>query len=240
MPYPYSLGSKRFSQRAPGAPHDPKRPNPAAPLANTRHEQFCQSCALGMGSSAAYRAAYACSQKSSEANGPRLIGVARIRARISWLKSIAARDTAFTLERLIAAAEQARRHAHEAGQLTAAVLAVKELGILTGLRVEQREVRTARLEDMSTSELLAIAASGRKTDRKTALEASAETPMITDTSTSSVRDGPSHQPQSQAGAEAPAEEDPTPPGMDRPPRPEGRPGSPLSRTDCAGERGEGG
>jgi hypothetical protein len=156
---------------------------------------------------------------------------------LTWIKEAAARDTAWNLERLIAAAEQARRHAHEAGQLTAAVLAVKELGILTGLRVEQREVRTARLEDMSTSELLAIAASGRNTDRKTALEVGAETPMITDTSEASVRDGPSAEPQAGGQAEAPAEEDPTPPGMDRPPRPEGRPGSPLSRTDCAGERG---
>jgi hypothetical protein len=190
-----------------------------------------------MAPSAAYRAAYpASSKRSAESAAPRLSALVRIRARISWLQSIAARDTAFTLERLIAAAEQARRHAHEAGQLTAAVLAVKELGILTGLRVEQREVRTARLEDMSTSELLAIAASGRKTDRKTALEAGAETPMITDTSTSSVRDGPSRLPQAEASAEAPAEEDPTPPGMDRPPRPEGRPGSPLPPTDCAGER----
>jgi hypothetical protein len=237
MPYPYSLGSKRFSQRAPGAPHDPKRPNPAAPLANGQHEQFAQSCALGMAPSAAYRAAYpASSKRSAESAAPRLTALVRIRARISWLKSIAARDTAFTLERLIAAAEQARRHAHEAGQLTAAVLAVKELGILTGLRVEQREVRTARLEDMSTSELLAIAASGRQTDRQTALAVDVEKPMITDTSRVSSAEGPSAQPEAEAEAEAPAEKDPTPRGMDRPPRPEGRPGSPLSRTDCAGER----
>jgi len=113
---------------------------------------------------------------------------------------------------------------------------VKELGILTGLRVEQREVRTARLEDMSTSELLAIAASGRQTDRQTALAVDVEKPMITDTSRVSSAEGPSAQPEAEAEAEAPAEKDPTPRGMDRPPRPEGRPGSPLSRTDCAGER----
>jgi len=210
--------------------------NPADPLDNPRHERFCQHASVGMNTTAAYRATYGCSQKSAETNGPALMGIARVRARVGHLRAVAARDTAFTLERLIAAAEQARRHAHEAGQLTAAVLAVKELGILTGLRVEQREVRTARLEDMSTSELLAIAASGRKTDRKTALEASAETPMITDTSEASVGDGPSHQPEGQAGAEAPAEEDPTPRGMDRPQAPEGRPGSPLTPTNRAGER----
>jgi len=218
------------------ASQDVAEPNPAIPLANGRQERFCQCCALGMNPTAADRSAYGCSQTSAEAAAPRLLGVVRVNARVMRLKAEAARDTAFTLERLIAAAEQARRHAHEAGQLTAAVLAVKELGILTGLRVEQREVRTARLEDMSTSELLAIAASGRKTDRKTALEAGVETPMITDTSTSSVRDGPSHQPEGQAGAEAPAEEDPTPRGMDRPQAPEGRPGSPLTPTNRAGER----
>jgi hypothetical protein len=221
------------------APQSPTEPDPSLPLVNPRWERFCQCCALGMSPTAAYRSAYGCAQKSAEAHAPRLVAYGSVTARLTWIKEAAARDTVWSLERLIAAAEQARRHAHEAGQLTAAVLAVKELGILTGLRVEQREVRTARLEDMSTSELLAIAASGRKTDRKTALEASSETPMITDTSTSSVGDGPSHQPQGQAGAEAPAEEDPTPPGMDRPPRPEGRPGSPLSPTDCAGERGGG-
>ena len=213
--------------------------NPADPLDNPRHERFCQHASVGMNTTAAYRATYGCSQKSAETNGPALMGIARVRARVGHLRAVAARDTAFTLERLIAAAEQARRHAHEAGQLTAAVLAVKELGILTGLRVEQREVRTARLEDMSTSELLAIAASGRGVKGGVALEAGAETPMIADTSRVSSAEGASAEPEAEVKAEAAAEEDPTPRGMDRPPRPEGRPGSPLSPTDCAGERGEG-
>jgi hypothetical protein len=137
----------------------PKPSDPSHPLHDEQHELFACTCALG-GSN--ITDAYAKAGFARHwSNAKRLHQDLRVQARIAWLRAEAAKATVWDLKKLIAAADEARRKAVELGQLTAAVLAVKEIGILTGLRVEQREVRTARLEDMSTSELLAIAAMAR-------------------------------------------------------------------------------
>jgi hypothetical protein len=129
--------------------------DPSLPLANGKHEAFAHECILRSSVLDAYeRAGYV----PHATNAHRLSQDQRVRARILWLRAQAAQAAQWNLEKLIAAADEARLHAHERGQLTAAVLAVRELGILTGLRVEQREVKTRRLEDLSTSELRAIAA----------------------------------------------------------------------------------
>jgi hypothetical protein len=136
-----------------------KLTDPSLPLANGKHEAFAHECILRSSVLDAYeRAGYV----AHATNAHRLNQDQRVRARILWLRAQAAQAAQWDLEKLIAAADEARLHAHERGQLTAAVLAVQELGILTGLRVEQRKVmKTQRLEDMSTSELLAIAAMAR-------------------------------------------------------------------------------
>jgi hypothetical protein len=137
----------------------PKPSDPSLPLHDEQHELFCHACVLGsLNITDAYAKAGFARHWS---NAKRLHQDPRVQARIAFLRAEAAKAAVWDLEKLIAAADEARRQAVELGQMTAAVLAVKELGILTGLRVEQREMRTARLEDMSTSELLAIAAGAR-------------------------------------------------------------------------------
>jgi hypothetical protein len=65
-----------------------------------------------------------------------------------------------TVESLISEAEQARRGAMEAGQYAAAVVAVKEKGVLSGRRVERRESglsgEFADLENMTRRHFFAI------------------------------------------------------------------------------------
>ena len=52
---------------------------------------------------------------------------------------MAAQRAAITKEKLIEWADEIRREAKEAGQYSAAIAALKEIGILTGLRIERSE-----------------------------------------------------------------------------------------------------
>jgi hypothetical protein len=73
-----------------------------------------------------------------------------IRARVAQINAarwsqeraaaaVAVERAAITKEALIAKAEEVRVQAMEKGQFSAAVAALKELGILTGLRIERSE-----------------------------------------------------------------------------------------------------
>lgn len=66
-----------------------------------------------------------------------------------------------TLEHLIAKAEQALAIALQNQQASAAIAAIKEIGVLSGLRVEKREHMRASASDLSDDELADIARSGR-------------------------------------------------------------------------------
>ncbi len=66
-----------------------------------------------------------------------------------------------TIEHLIAKAEQALAIALQNQQASAAIAAIKEIGVLTGLRVEKREHLGASASDLSDDELAEIARSGR-------------------------------------------------------------------------------
>lgn len=65
-----------------------------------------------------------------------------------------------TLEDLIAKAEQALAIALQNQQASAAITAIKEIGVLTGLRVEKREHMSGNVSDLSDDELTDIARSG--------------------------------------------------------------------------------
>jgi hypothetical protein len=54
-------------------------------------------------------------------------------------RGLAAQRTGVTKEKLIAWADEIRHEAKERGQFSAAIAAVKEIGILTGLRIERSE-----------------------------------------------------------------------------------------------------
>jgi hypothetical protein len=65
-----------------------------------------------------------------------------------------------TLEHLIAKAEQALAIALQNQQASAAIAAIKEIGVLSGLRVEKREHMRASANDLSDDELADIVRGG--------------------------------------------------------------------------------
>jgi hypothetical protein len=65
-----------------------------------------------------------------------------------------------TIEHLIAKAEQALAIALQNQQASAAIAAIKEIGVLTGLRVEKRENMRSNVNDLSDDELADIARGG--------------------------------------------------------------------------------
>ncbi|SEE72579.1 hypothetical protein SAMN05444161_6878 [Rhizobiales bacterium GAS191] len=91
----------------------------------------------------------------------RLATNGHIRARVAFLQAQASRSAVITLEGLLAQAEEARVGAMAAGQFGAAIAAIKEIGILSGLRVEKREQAHKTIDQMTNDELRAIAARGR-------------------------------------------------------------------------------
>jgi hypothetical protein len=78
-----------------------------------------------------------------------------ISGRVAEINGLAAHRAAITKERLIGWADEIRREARERGQFSAAIAAVKEIGILSGVRIERSE-RGAPHEfsEASTEELL--------------------------------------------------------------------------------------
>jgi hypothetical protein len=65
-----------------------------------------------------------------------------------------------TIERLIGKAEEALAIALQNQQASAAIAAIKEIGVLSGLRVEKREKMRGDASDLSDDELADIARGG--------------------------------------------------------------------------------
>jgi phage terminase small subunit len=128
------------------------------PLKNQRHEIFAQGVAAGMTQEAAFvHAGY----KRDAAHARRLARNGPVKERISFIKGLAAERTTVTLESLLHDACKARDLGFELKQIGPAVAAIKELGILTGLRVEKRENAHKSLHELTNDELRDIAARGR-------------------------------------------------------------------------------
>lgn len=126
-------------------------------LTNAKHERFAQNLAKGMTASDAYaEAGYAPNQPSAS----RLLSNVMVAARVAEITERGAVRAEITLATLVGYADDIRSKAAEAGQYSAAVSAVKELGVLTGLRVEKRENLNRGLNDMSDDELADIARAG--------------------------------------------------------------------------------
>jgi len=103
---------------------------------NPRHERFAQELAKGKTADEAYVLA---GYKKNDGNATRLKGNERILERLGELQNRAAKRTEVTVESLIAEAEEVRRLAVEKGQLSAAIAAIKEKGVLSGKRIERSE-----------------------------------------------------------------------------------------------------
>lgn len=119
-----------------------------------RQERFALFLSKGMSQIDAYEAAGYTRSGTAASIAARRPGVA---ARVRELRNRAASRTHLTLASLIEKAEAARVLAMQNNQPSAAVLAIKEIGILSGLRVEKRDSSIRTVEQMSDDELISIA-----------------------------------------------------------------------------------
>jgi hypothetical protein len=116
-------------------------------LKNPRHERFAQFLASGKSAKDAYAAA---GYKPSDSNGAWLARKDEISSRVAEINAeklkferataaVAAERAVVTRQSLIEKAEAIYEQAKEAGQTAAAVSALREIGVLAGIRVERSE-----------------------------------------------------------------------------------------------------
>jgi phage terminase small subunit len=105
-------------------------------LTNPKYERFAQELARGKTAEEAYQDA---GYKAHRQNAHRLMTNDDVRRRVSELQSRASDGLVITLQWLVEKAEEARSLAMANGQTSAAVAAIKELGVLSGKRVERSE-----------------------------------------------------------------------------------------------------
>lgn len=126
------------------------------PLPNPRWERFAQELATGRTADEAYQSA---GYRADRKNAHRLTTKDGIRERVTELKRRAALRAEVTTALLLDEAERARLLAMKLGQPSAAVVAIKEKGILSGLRIEKLERKTVTVpRRLSDAELEAIVA----------------------------------------------------------------------------------
>lgn len=126
-----------------------------------QQERFCQLIVQGKNQTDAYmEAGYKVkSPEVARANASRLLTNANVEARIAELRAMSVDDTIVTLEWLKEQAKAILKEAREAKQFAAATGALKELGILSGERVEksQRENINRNVDEYDEATLAAIA-----------------------------------------------------------------------------------
>ena len=138
-------------------------------LKNPRHERFAQLLASGNTATDAYEFA---GYKRDAGNSSHLARSDKITSRVQEItreaiererkvQAIATERCAVTRQSLIEKAQEICAKAIEAGQLSAATAAVKEIGVLSGIRIERSERGQPGefefLEKMSPEELEAYA-----------------------------------------------------------------------------------
>jgi len=135
-------------------------------LGNPKHERFAQELAKGKSASEAYVLA---GYTESRSAASRLSTNVNVIARLSEIVDRAAIRAEVSVATLLDEAEEVRKKAVEAGQFSAAISAIKEKGVLSGHRVERRENTNRNIDELSDSDLLAIARAG--SDRTSAQKA---------------------------------------------------------------------
>jgi len=120
-------------------------------LQNPRWERFAQELAKGKTADEAYQiAGYA----ENRGNATRLKANESVMKRVEELQGPSAKKAEITLARLLDMAEAVYNQALTAGQNAAAIAAVKELGVLSGQRIEKRETGSpGEFDRMSDDEL---------------------------------------------------------------------------------------
>lgn len=137
-------------------------------LSNPKHERFAQELAKGTTGEEAYvLAGFARSRPNAGKLRHKDYIVRRLGEIASEQTGIRARAAekaaerlSVSVESLIGEAEEVRLAAMAAGQFAPAISAIKEKGILAGVRVEKRENTNRSLVDVSDDELARIAFPG--------------------------------------------------------------------------------
>jgi phage terminase small subunit len=106
-------------------------------LSNPRHERFAQFLAQGKKAVEAYELA---GYRRDDGNAVRLTKKPAVTGRVQELTGKTAEKSGVTAESLMKEAEEARVAAMASGQHSAAVSAIREKGVLSGHRIERREV----------------------------------------------------------------------------------------------------
>ena len=132
-------------------------------LKNPKHELFAVGISKGKSATQAYKdAGYSPARQNASA----LMSKYDIASRIAELQTTTAKRTEWTLERLVARVAKIAENAEAANQYGPAVSAMKELGILTGLRVEKSERKNvnavAELDEAELDERIAQLAAREK------------------------------------------------------------------------------
>lgn len=127
-------------------------------LSNPRHERFAQELAKG---NSAMDAQATAGYQPNRGNASTLANDQSILKRVAELQERGAIRAEVTAASLIDEAEDVRAKALAAGQFSAAIAAIREKGVLAGVRVEKRE--SAHKTDpkaMTDDELALIASAG--------------------------------------------------------------------------------
>ncbi|MEI8152177.1 MAG: hypothetical protein WCG92_11325 [Hyphomicrobiales bacterium] len=92
-----------------------------------------------------------------DGNACRLTGTNRVKQRVAEIQAGAVQSTQVTIASLLAAADEIRGLAVRDKQYSAAVGAVKEMGILSGVRIDRREVGSpGEFDRLSDEELMQL------------------------------------------------------------------------------------
>lgn len=129
-------------------------------LSNHKHELFAQELAKGNTADEAYVLA---GYPRNRGNAATLKAKQSISDRVAEIVSRGAIRAEVTLASLLTEAEEVRAAAFAAKQFAPAIAAIKEKGVLSGLRVEKRENFNRNADEMTDAELERIA-SGRSAD----------------------------------------------------------------------------
>lgn len=125
-------------------------------LSNARHEKFAQLLAQLHGEMTVTDAHEQAGYKRNDGNASTLAQHPDVQKRVKEIKGRAAAKVVVTVESLMDEAEQARAQAMASGQLSAAVSAIKEKGVLSGKRIERAEIGgPGEFDHLTDDELLA-------------------------------------------------------------------------------------
>lgn len=134
-----------------------------------QQERFCLFMVEGKSQREAYRlAGYKCAtEEATDANASRLISNAKVAARLAQLRERGAKRAEVTLEWLIGQAQEVLTAAKADAAHAASIAAIKELGVLSGKRVEKQEtelsgrgggpIATIDAKNLSKAQLEALA-----------------------------------------------------------------------------------